>query len=61
MGSRRCPVCRIEVGWEDNPFRPFCSERCQLRDLADWLGERYRIPGESLEGPAGTDQDEPAD
>jgi len=25
-------------------FYPFCSERCRLADLANWFGERYRIP-----------------
>lgn len=34
----------MEVGWQNNPFRPFCSERCQLIDLAAWASEAYRIP-----------------
>ena len=29
--------------------RPFCSERCQRVDLANWLGEGYRIEGPPLE------------
>ena len=29
--------------WEGNPFRPFCSERCKLIDLDNWLAGRYRI------------------
>jgi hypothetical protein len=41
----RCPTCRRETTYEGNPFRPFCSERCQLIDLDNWLSERYRIPG----------------
>jgi len=43
--ARRCPQCGAEVAWKDNPFRPFCSERCKLIDLGNWLGERYRVPG----------------
>ncbi len=39
----RCPICKGEAGSEVNPFRPFCSERCQLIDLDNWLSERYRI------------------
>ena len=39
----RCPVCKRETAWEGNPFRPFCSERCKLIDLGNWLAERYRI------------------
>jgi hypothetical protein len=27
--------------------RPFCSSRCRLVDLGNWLGGRYRIPGEA--------------
>ena len=32
------------VEWEGNPFRPFCSERCKLIDLDNWLEGRYRVP-----------------
>jgi uncharacterized protein len=39
----RCPLCRREVMWEDNPWRPFCSERCQIIDLGNWASEGYRI------------------
>ncbi|MCC6765794.1 MAG: DNA gyrase inhibitor YacG [Deltaproteobacteria bacterium] len=44
----RCPTCRSGVRWEDNPHRPFCSERCQLADLGGWVTEQYRIPGAVL-------------
>ena len=41
----RCPICRDEVDLRDqNEFFPFCSERCQLHDLGNWLDEAYRIP-----------------
>jgi len=39
----RCPICRKPVTWQGNPYRPFCSERCKLLDLDNWLSERYRI------------------
>ena len=39
----RCPICHQDVPWAGNPFRPFCSERCQLIDLDHWLSERYRV------------------
>jgi endogenous inhibitor of DNA gyrase (YacG/DUF329 family) len=29
-----------------SPARPFCSPRCRLVDLGNWLGGRYRIAGE---------------
>ena len=45
-----CPQCgkscRISA---DNPWRPFCSERCKLIDLGAWLKESYRVPGEAAE------------
>lgn len=39
----KCPQCRAEVQWQDNPNRPFCSERCKLIDLGQWADESYRI------------------
>jgi len=39
----RCPICKTAIKWEDNPFRPFCSERCKLIDLDNWLEGRYRV------------------
>jgi len=44
----RCPICRTEVSWEENPHRPFCSERCRLIDLGAWSEGRYRLPGEKV-------------
>ena len=48
-----CPVCKREAVWRDNPFRPFCSERCKLIDLGKWAAEDYRVPGEEKEQPEG--------
>ena len=45
----KCPTCRSAVAWQDNPHRPFCSERCQMIDLGQWADESYRIPGPSQE------------
>lgn len=42
-----CPLCRKKTTWEDNPDRPFCSERCRLLDLGQWADEEYRIAGRS--------------
>jgi endogenous inhibitor of DNA gyrase (YacG/DUF329 family) len=55
----RCPICRRLCGWEGNPFRPFCSERCQLTDLGSWAAEYYRIkpPGEGGDPDLSTDSD----
>ncbi len=44
-----CPVCNQRTTKEENPYRPFCSERCKLIDLGRWAGEEYRIPGRSVD------------
>ncbi|PLX45416.1 MAG: DNA gyrase inhibitor YacG [Deltaproteobacteria bacterium] len=45
----KCPTCKGPAAWGDNPYRPFCSERCRLIDLGRWLDEDYRIEGEEDE------------
>ena len=41
----RCPQCGEESVWKpENPFHPFCSERCKLIDLGCWASDSYRIP-----------------
>ena len=44
----KCPICGKPVEWQDNPFRPFCSERCKLVDLGRWVTEEYSVPGAPL-------------
>ncbi|RZU47442.1 hypothetical protein EV700_0404 [Fluviicoccus keumensis] len=39
-----CPQCGKPSRWTDNPYRPFCCERCKLIDLGGWASEDYRIP-----------------
>jgi len=42
-----CPNCKKKLKWStDNPFRPFCSERCKLIDLGAWADGSYAIPSE---------------
>jgi uncharacterized protein len=54
----KCPTCRKEAAWEDNPHRPFCSDRCRLIDLGAWVEERYRIPSEESGDLPDSDDDE---
>jgi endogenous inhibitor of DNA gyrase (YacG/DUF329 family) len=54
----RCPICRNAVRWNDNPHRPFCSERCRLVDLGAWVTESYRVPGAHDEPDPSADGDE---
>lgn len=47
-----CPHCAKEVIWDqNNPFRPFCSERCKMIDLGHWANETYRVPVEDNDTP----------
>jgi endogenous inhibitor of DNA gyrase (YacG/DUF329 family) len=52
-----CPVCKKEAKWDDNPFRPFCSERCRLIDLGKWASGEYRIEGEKKDIPDNTEEE----
>ncbi len=45
MGHKiRCPRCGTKADYEGNPYRPFCSERCKLIDLGNWITGTYRVP-----------------
>src|SRR5262245_33312826 len=55
----RCPTCQRVTEWEDNPWRPFCSERCQLIDLGRWATGEYRIP--QADGSDHDEDEPPAD
>ena len=46
----KCPRCHKKTLWEDNPYRPFCSQRCKMIDLGAWIKEGYVIKGEEKEG-----------
>ncbi len=54
----RCPQCgRPAVYAPENPFRPFCSERCRLIDLGQWADESYRVPAEPVQDHDAADDD----
>ncbi len=46
----KCPQCGKVTPYEGNPWRPFCSERCQLIDRAAWAEDKYAIASEELPG-----------
>jgi endogenous inhibitor of DNA gyrase (YacG/DUF329 family) len=40
-----CPRCGTLAPYApENPWRPFCSERCRVIDLGNWASEAYRVP-----------------
>jgi len=42
-----CPTCKQTVAWSDQSrYKPFCSERCKLIDLGEWLDEKNTVPGD---------------
>ena len=56
MPQPLCVFCRrhaVEDAW-----RPFCSERCKLQDLARWADGTYRVPAETLEESEPDDVDD---
>jgi uncharacterized protein len=57
---RRCPQCHQETSWEDNPWKPFCSERCKMIDLGRWATEEYRVPMTETPDRVTTDTDHEA-
>jgi uncharacterized protein len=51
-----CPLCGKPT---QAAHKPFCSQGCKDRDLINWLGDGYRVPGEpvSPEPSDGLDSD----
>ena len=39
----------------DPAWRPFCSERCKIEDLARWVEGVYRVPGDAAPDDADDD------
>jgi endogenous inhibitor of DNA gyrase (YacG/DUF329 family) len=54
----KCPTCKKMVTWENNPARPFCSERCQVLDFGAWAHEEFRVP---VQGTVDSSEDEVSD
>jgi endogenous inhibitor of DNA gyrase (YacG/DUF329 family) len=49
----KCPICKKMTTWEENPYRPFCSERCKLIDLGKWADEEYKVEGGKIDEETG--------
>jgi uncharacterized protein len=47
-----CPLCGKPA---DPAHKPFCSQGCKDRDLINWLGDAYRVPGEPADPEAAAD------
>jgi hypothetical protein len=55
----KCPRCGKEEESSGNPYRPFCSERCKLIDLGNWISGAYRVPTKSTDEDEGGESSSP--
>ena len=39
----KCPQCKKKIELIENPYRPFCSERCKMMDLGAWFSDEYVV------------------
>ncbi len=52
--ATRCPIC----GKPNVPAHtPFCSQGCRDRDLLNWLGGAYAVPGPPADPEERKDED----
>lgn len=53
-----CPICG-----KSPPLthKPFCSQGCKDRDLINWLGDGYPVPGEPVSPETADGLDREAD
>ena len=56
--SDSCPLCGKP---SSGAHKPFCSQGCRDRDLLNWLGEGYRVPGPAADPDAGPPGDDGLD
>ena len=53
--AETCVFCHAHP--VDPKWRPFCSERCKLQDLARWADGSYRVAAEPVSSPDDDDQE----
>ena len=51
----KCPLCKKA---STAAFAPFCSQGCKDRDLLQWLGDGYRVPGPAADYEDSIDRSE---
>jgi endogenous inhibitor of DNA gyrase (YacG/DUF329 family) len=57
-GPDTCPLCGKPAG---AAHKPFCGQGCRDRDLLNWLGEGYRVPGPPADPDLPSAQDDGLD
>ena len=53
-----CPLCGKP---ESGAHGPFCGQGCRDRDLLNWLGDGYRVPGPPADPDAASPRDDGLD
>ena len=59
MNDYSCPICKKKMTREDVESldcSPFCSERCKMVDLGQWLDGSYVLPIDQRDPDAGDDE-----
>jgi endogenous inhibitor of DNA gyrase (YacG/DUF329 family) len=56
MSQPLCVFCRRHAVVD--AWRPFCSERCKLQDLARWADGAYRIAAEPVDDSDESEKEE---
>ena len=55
----QCHTCKGDSVYSpDNPYRPFCSERCKSVDFGGWASESYRLKATPPARDDGSDWDD---
>jgi endogenous inhibitor of DNA gyrase (YacG/DUF329 family) len=57
-GLDSCPLCGKPAS---ATHKPFCGQGCRDRDLLNWLGEGYRVPGPPADPDLPSAQDDGLD
>jgi endogenous inhibitor of DNA gyrase (YacG/DUF329 family) len=52
--TARCPICEKPAV---AAHAPFCSQGCRDRDLLNWLGDAYAVPGPPADPDEKRDED----
>jgi len=53
-----CPLCGKPAS---AGHKPFCSQGCRDRDLLNWLGDGYRMPGPPADPDLPSDREDGLD
>ena len=53
----KCPICKTNITDRVRHLGPFCSTKCQGKDLGNWMTEEYKVTVEVEEELSSEDLD----